>query len=40
MDAGSALLYSAGYLETECCLLYLSLYRNAKFLNDFLQGNF
>jgi len=26
-------LFSAGYLESEWCLLYLSLYINAKFLN-------
>jgi hypothetical protein len=34
MGTGSALLFSVGYVESECCLLYLSLYRNAKFLND------
>jgi len=40
MDAGFALLFSAGYSESECCLLYLSLYINAKFLYDFLLGSF
>ena len=33
-------LFSAGYLESEWCLLYLSLYINAKFLNGFLLGKF
>ena len=40
MDTGSALLFSAGYLESECRLLYLRLSRNATFLNDFLLGKF
>jgi len=40
MDTGSALLFLGGYLESECRLLYLSLSRNANFLNDFLLGKF
>ena len=37
MNTGSALLFSAGFLESDCRLLYL---RNANFLNDFLLGKF